>query len=352
MIAQEELPSSIPKLRFSPEQFLLGSVGGMAMAFILSRAVHAAARLGLCDLLGEHPLSAAELAAQSNTHEPSLLRLLTLLCEFGVLVRQGDGRFALTNLGRGLQSSSPYSQLDFVLSMGGDWQYRAWSDLLGSVRTGRSYFERVTGRGLFDYLAANPEQERLFENSMKAETAATAAALTTHCNVGGVRKIVDVGGGNGMLLAALLAANSSVDGVLFERPPCIAAARNRMADAQLQSRCSLLEGDFFTDLLPKADIYILKNVLHDWDDRRAIDILKNCRRAMQDSSRLLSVDLVIATEGMVLHETVIDLAMLLLTGGCERTEEHYRTLFASSGLRVERIIQTHTVYSVIEATPV
>jgi len=319
--------------------------------FILSRAVHAAAHLGVADQLLAGPKTIRELACETGTHEPTLARLLRTLVTFGVFVEQPDGCFALNELAQELRSGTPASQRDFILCMGSRWQARAWEDLSETIRTGEPYFERATGVTMFDYLAEHPQDAVLFEKAMSRQTGQSAAALAAACDLDGVRHIVDVGGGNGTLLAALLVANPHAQGVLVERPACAAGARPALADAGVGDRCVVQEADICHDPLPIAAVYVLKNVLHDWNDERAVQILQNCRRAAQGRARLLVIEVLARSPAPRPDEALMDLAMLVLTGGRERTREHYGQLLESADWTLERVIATGTAFSVLEATP-
>jgi hypothetical protein len=316
----------------------------------IGQAVHVAAKLGIADLLEDGPKSPATLAEATGAHAGTLHRLLRALASLGVFAEDADGRFALTSLAEGLRTNAPGSLRAYAIMMGEDWHWRAWGELLNAVRTGQPAFEHVFGCHMFSYFGEHPEAARVFDAAMTSRTGQETAAVIAAYEWPASATIVDVGGGQGALLAAILARNPDVHGVLFDMPHVIAAARGLIEEAGLADRCELAAGDFFERVPAGGDLYLLKRVVHDWDDERASAILRSCRAAMGDRSRLLVIEHILPPGNAPSWGKLLDLQMLVLTpGGRERDEAGFRALLASTGLRLERIIPAGPTASLIEA---
>src|ERR1700722_9959615 len=316
--------------------------------FARTQALYVCVRLGLPDLVGDEPAEADELAARVSAHPPSLCRLLRVLASLGVFAEVAPGRVAGTPLSAGLREDAPLS-LRYLVLMNGSELYRAWGDALYSVRTGAPAFEHVYGMPHFTYLAANPEAAGIFNRAMAADAAARAAPLLAR-DWHATRAVADIGGGDGSLLARLLTANSQLHGVVFDLPHAADGARSVIGRAGLADRCEFTAGDFFTDPLPRADTYILAKVLHDWDDARATAILRNCRRSLPDQGRLLVLEAIIPGGPEPSPVKVLDLQMLVIPGGHERTEADWRTVLGDGGFKLRRIVAGGGT-NLIEALP-
>lgn len=345
-------PSSSPSsAEPSPPAFLHGLVRG----FWMSRPLWVAAKLGLADLLAAGPRDSADLASATGTHPSTLRRVLRALCGVGVLREDDTGRFALTPVGATLRSDRPDSLRAWVTLALGDEHYDAWGDLLHSVRTGEVAFEHRFGEDVWTYRAHHPEHARVFDEAMGRHTGPFAANLLASYSFAGATRLVDVGGGDGALVEAILRTTPDVRAVLLELPHVAAKARQRLRAADLETRCEVVDGDMLRAVPPGGDAYVLSRVIHDWADEQAVTILRNCRRAMTPESRLLvierllpeRVDRGIAAEAAVLS----DLLMMVMNGGRERTEGEYGALFSAAGLRHTRTIQTRGDVAVLEATP-
>ena len=313
----------------------------------LSQAVYVVAKLGIADLLDSGPKSAAELAGEVGADADSLHRVMRALASISIFTAQDDGRYTMTPLAEGLRSGAPLR--DFAIFCGEEWHWRAWGHLLHSVRTGQPAFERVFGQGLFDYLGENPDAARVMNAAMtgsgKPQNDAVAAAYDFGSSV-----VVDIGGGEGALLAAILGRFPKARGILFDLPHGVVDAADLMAREGLTDRCTVVAGDFFEQAPAGGDVYVLKRIIHDWDDARARRILEVCRRAMRDTACLLLVEHVMPPGNARSWAKVVDLEMLVVTsGGRERTEEEFRALLASAGLRLTQIIPTASPISIIEA---
>jgi hypothetical protein len=230
----------------------------------------------------------------------------------------------------------------------GEEHYRAWGDLLYSVQTGRTAFEHVFGQPIFSYLAANPRAAALFDETMTAVHGAETAAMLEVYNFTPIGTLVDVGGGNGTTLAAVLARDALLHGILFDRPDVIDRARERLKAAGMEHRCLLVGGDFFKSVSVGGDAYLLRHILHDWYDEQCLTILGNIRKAMLPRAKLLVVESVIPPGNEPFFGKLLDVNMLVMPGGMERTEAEYRQLFAAAGFQLSRIIPTRMEVSVIE----
>ena len=316
----------------------------------IGQSVHVAAKLGIADLLEDGPKSPATLAEATGAHAGALHRLLRALASLGIFAEDAEGRFGLTPLADGLRTNAPGSLRAYSIMLGEDWHWRVWGELLHSVRTGQGAFEHVFGRNVFSYFGEHPEAAQVFNAAMTSRTGQETAAVTAAYDWPTRGIIVDVGGGQGALLSTVLRQNPGVRGILFDVPHVIAAGRELIGAAGLGDRCELAAGDFFERVPPGGDLYLLKRVIHDWDDERAKAILCRCRAAMGKASRLLVIEHVLPPGNIPSWGKLLDLQMLVLTpGGRERDEAGFRALLGSAGLRLERILPAGPTASLIEA---
>jgi hypothetical protein len=334
-----------------------GAVYRLATAFYASQAVFAAAELGLADLLRDGSRTSAELSTATDTDPQALSRLLRMLASADVLVEGEDGSFALTAVGEALRSDAEHSLRDFTRLLAGPLAQRAWGGLLDSLRTS----EPQLGDGLFAYLTEHPEMAGVYDGAMSSVTKHFARALAAAYDFGAFHRIVDVGGGQGELLIGLLRANPSLRGTLLERPPVVDGARAKVAAAGLTDRCDVIGGDFLQQVPAGADAYVLRGVILNWDDRPAITLLGNCRRAMTAAGKVLVVDTVmpehVQATAVDRAASGVDLNMMVMLGGRIRTENQYRELLEQAGFALERIVTVgqspsgSRVHSVLEGTP-
>lgn len=329
--------------------------------FMPARVVYVAAHLGIADLLAGGAKTAETLACETETHAPSLHRLLRALASLGLLDEIEPGRFVLTAAGAHLRTSVPGSLRNLALMFGGEQSWRSWGDLLHSVRTGESATQHLYGLDSFEFLAAHPEQAVIFNAAMADITRQVVHAVVASYDFSCFRTIVDVGGGNGTLIAAILAGAPVLRGIVFDLLTGNAEAPQQLAAAGVAERCEVVAGDFFRSVPNGADAYILKSVIHDWDDDRSVLILKNCRRAISGNGKLLLVERVMPArmETSPSHQrmAMIDINMLAVPGGRERTEAEYRALFAAAGFTLAQILPLSAPsdrldVSLIEAVPV
>ena len=326
----------------------------IAQGYQLSQALYVAAKLGVADCLGGGPLDIETIARTVGARPGELRRVLRCLVAAGVFVEHADGSFDLNDVAAGLQANAPARTSDVVINFGEE-MYRAFGELLYTVRTGQTAFDAVYGQPLFDYYASHPEAEASGSARMAARSLPVTTALAALDLFDGVSSIVDVGGGNGTVVAALLHAHADLRGVLFERPTVLRLAQDHLAAMGVANRCVVVAGDFFESVPPGAELYILKSILHDWDDERCVTILRNCRDAMQDSARLAIVEILLpeqvsADPGLV-PATLLDLIMLTYAGGRERTEREFAALLAEVGLRLDRKLALVTGQHVLLAAP-
>jgi len=323
----------------------------MVTGYYISRAIYVAATLGIADLLAHGPQPSSTLAKATGTHAESLTRVLRLLASVGVFTEQDDRCFALTPLGECLRTGVPGSMRSAALLFAGITQ-EAWRDLLYSVRTGEPAFHHLFGMDSFSYMAQHPEEAANFDEAMADFTKGIAIAVAATYDFSQFGTIVDVGGGNGMFLEAVLKAHPTLRGVLFDMPHVAERAQQRIEAVGLAERCKAVGGDFFLEVPSGGEAYILKHVIHDWGDARAVTILKNCHRAMGPQGKLLIVEGVYpshidqsdASRGAASN----DVNMLVCTGGRQRSEAEFRSLYGAAGFTLTRIVPIQARSSVIE----
>jgi hypothetical protein len=324
----------------------------MTNGYQVSQAIHVVATLGIADLLKDGPRSADELAEATGTHASALYRILRALASVGVFAEQSDGRFGLTPLAEHLRTDVPGSLRSWAMLIGRPYYFTTWGHLLHSVKTGEPAFPHVYGMPAWEYRASHPEESALFDGAMTGLSLAEAEAVVRSYDFSGIGVLVDVGGGKGALLAAILAANPALSGILFDQPHVVADAKDLLERAGVADRCEVVDGDFFKAVPGGADAYLLKSIIHDWDDASAIEILGKCRAAMADSARLLLVERGIRPANEPDPAKFIDLMILVMLGGRERTAEEYERLYTEAGFKVSNTIHTGSLLDIIEGVPV
>jgi O-methyltransferase domain len=321
----------------------------MILGVPLNQAIYACAKLGIADLLADGPKPYTDLAAATGTHSPSLYRVLRALASANVLDEPQRGSFALTPIGECLRTGAPGSLRRYATVHGSPLS-QVWTGFLHTLQTGETAFSHVFGAPVFQYLQGNGDALELFHAAMAERTAIDAAAIVEAHDFSGISTLVDVGGGRGTLLAAILRANPDMRGVLLDVPDAVANPDAALS-AELRERCQLVGGNFLAGVPEGGDAYLLKSILHDWDDERALAILRNCRRAMSSNSRLLMVEMVIPPGQVPLLVALHDLLMLAVAGGKERTAGEFTTLLDAAGFELTRITPTQAAVSIIEALP-
>lgn len=306
----------------------------------VAQAVHVAATLGIADLLAEGPRTSDELARATETHEDSLYRLLRALAREGVL-SEGPGRtFSLTELGEGLRSDVPGSMRSMAEFFGRPYHWNAWSQLLHSVRTGENAFAALNGRSVWKYRAEHPEESEIFNRYMATLTREVDSAIVAGYDFGRFAHIVDVGGNRGGFLEAILEANPGVAGTLFDQEHVV-------ADVPSHDRRSVVVGSFFEEVPRGGDAYLLKSVIHDWGDEEAAAILRTVAGALGADGRVLVVEHDLSRS----EAAWLDLQMLVMLGGRERTEDEYADLFRAAGLEYLEMQPAGAGFAVFEAGP-
>jgi len=319
----------------------------MATAYWISQAIYVAAKLGIADLLADAPQSTAALAAATRSDGGSLFRLLRALSSVGVLSQVGKDQFALARLAEHLRSDVPGSLREIVITLG-EIHYQACGELLHAVRTGSPAFNQVFGANLFDYLQRNPDASEAFDRGMTNLSSLLAHAILLAYDFSGISSIIDVGGGEGELLRRILALNPELRGMVFDLPNAIQLMKDASSD---RARCSYVAGDFFESVPEGADAYLLCGVVHDWDDDRAVTVLRKCRKAMASNGRLLIVDMIVPETASPSFSKLLDLNMMVMTGGRERTKAEFQALLDAADYRLTRVIPTMAPQSIIEALP-
>jgi hypothetical protein len=323
----------------------------MMTGYWVSQALYVAAKIGIADLLADGPRRVEDLAAAAATHAPSLHRVLRALASLGVFTEPTPGSFALTPLAALLRSGTPDSMRALAITYNEE-QYRAWGDLLHSVCTGEPAFDHQFGMPVFAYFAAHPEVDRVFNEAMTSWTTQLAGAVVDAYDFSAFTTVVDVGGSYGTLLAATLRRNPGLRGILFDQPHVAAAADEHLEAAGVAKRCTVVGGDFFHAVPGGGDAYVLAQILHDWDDDRCVTILSQCRRVIPDHGRLLVVELVLPPVEEPFFGKWLDLHMLVMAGGRERTATEYDALFRAAGFQLARVLPTPPGPSVVEAIPI
>lgn len=316
---------------------------------VSARAVYVAAALNIADHLRNGPKTADELATIARAHGPSLRRVLRFLAGHGLVHENARGRFRLTPMGATLRSDREDSLRPLAIFWNEDYRWRAFGDILHSVATGETAMEHVFGMPIFDFLSDHPDYARNFDAAMTARSERAIPAVLEASDFRGIRVLVDVAGGQGGFLAGILRAHPEMRGILVDLPHVAERARKRFEGSPLSGRLTIVDGNVFESLPPGGDAYVLRKVIHDWDDEKAVQILRTCRRAMVRGTRLLLVEGVLPPKNVPSAVSALDLTMLLMTGGRERTAREYRELFDRAGFRLRGIAPIRTGDSVIEA---
>ena len=329
-----------------PGAQLFEMMGGLNLAWML----YVVAERGIADLLADGPQTSIELSQAAGVHEPSLYRLLRSLSSFGVFTEESPRRVALTPLGSALKTGDPSAARDLYMCL--PWISRAATEFPRIVASGENGMQLAFGMPVFEFLTQNPQESASFNRAMIATAGAEPGAVAEAYDFSGVRRLVDVGGGIGTLLATVLGRYPLAQGVLFDRPDVIDEARTTLAEHGIAERCEVVGGDFFVSLPENRDAYLMSHIIHDWDDDRCVTILRNCRRAMDPDGRLLLVEMVLPPGDASHPGQMLDMYMLILNaGGMERTEEQYGELLRRGGFRLTRVVPTESPVSVIEAVP-
>ncbi len=318
----------------------------------VSQALYVAAELGIADVLANGPKTADDVAAEVGGHPDSVFRLMRMLASRSILAQRADGRLELAPMGQALRADVPGSMRAMVLFIGSPEHWAEWGELMYSVQTGRPSPEKLYGKPYFDHLDDAPEQAAVFNNAMTSMAGLANDLVVPAYDFSDFRLIVDVGGGHGSLLSTILRSAPSARGILFDLPSVVAGADQTLADAGVADRCAV-EGGSFMDTVPDGgDAYVLKSIVHDWDDAMCEKILRNVRTAIASNGRLLLLEAVLPERATANWGALLDLEMLVSAGGRERTRAEFADLLRRSGFRLTRVVDTATpMMSVIEAVP-
>ncbi len=315
----------------------------------ITQALYVVAKLGIADQLADGPKDAATLARPAGVLPDPLHRVLRALASVGVLTLDGSGRFGLTRASELLRSDVPNTMAPFVVFQGEE-SYRAFDDLLHTVRTGETAFDHVFGMGHFEYLAQHPLESATFNAAMAASARIAANPLDGY-EFTGHRTIVDVGGGAGVLLASVLRANPGMRGILYDLPAAVAEAPSHLAAMGVKDRCEIRTGSAFESIPSGADVYLMSRILHDFADEKALVLLRNCRKAVPPGGLLLLREGVLPETDIPRRRALLDLEMMAINGGRERTEAEWRRLLGRSGFSLSRILPSKGMQDLIEARP-
>jgi len=320
----------------------------MLFGLTTSRAIGVAAELCIADRLKDGPKSAEELAAQAGVHARSLYRVLRACASVDVFSEDKEKKFSLTPLAEPLLSDTSGSLRAFAVMFTTDWQFQTWADLPYSVKTGKPAFDKVFGMPMFEYFWKNQKAGKEFNEAMTSNSAFASEAVLTSYDFSTASKVIDVGGGHGILLASALKKYPHLQGILFEVPAVAEEAKGLIDADGVADRCERISGDFIESVPARGDIYILKHIIHDWNDEQCITILANCRKGMASGGKVLVIEMVLPEGNEPSIGKLLDLEMLLFLPGCERTEAEYRALFDKAGLELCRVLPTPSPFSIIE----
>ena len=321
-------------------------INRLITGYWMTQSVYVAAKLELADLLAAGPKSAEDLAKATGTHAPSLYRLLRALASVGVFSDDASGCFSLTPAAECLRRNVPGSQWALAV-MSGEEHYKAWGELLYSVQTGKIAFDKLYGQPVFEFLSKNEEQASVFDAAMVGVHGRETSAMTDAYDFSGIQVLADVGGGNGSLLTSVLKKHPTMRGLLYDLPGVVDRARPALQAAGVADRCDVVGGSFFESIPAGADAYLMRHIIHDWDDEKSTTILRNVHRVI-GNGRLLVIEGVIPPGNEPSFGKLLDLTMLTIPGGKERTEAEYRQLFATAGFELTKIVPTAAEVSVIE----
>ena len=313
-------------------------------SFIVSRCVYVAAKLGIADMLVDGNRHVDELASEAGVDPRILYRILRMLAGEGILLEVPERKFGLTSLGQALRSDSPDSLRAYMVMIH-DPTFKAWSEIIRSLETGVSPFDKTFGMPYYDYMEADPERSETFHAAMIEVQRTQRFDLSNYYDFANVTCVADIGGGNGSLLSPILVKFDHINGILFEKETALDAARDGKGGPL--PRCEFVNGDFFKEVVGEAQVYVLQRVLHGWDNKSATTILENCRRAMDPGNRLLVIEALVGEPNKPSWANYLDLMMLTTSGGYERTKQEYQQLLNSAGFGVEQVIPTTSDYTII-----
>ena len=333
----------------SPDQDVASELRRLINGYQVTQAIHVIVELGIPDLLGDGRMNAADLAHAVNANEDALYRTLRALASIGVVEESANRQFALTPMGALLRRDNRRSLAPWAAFIGTAAHWQAWSNLSRSIETGESAFRFTHGADVWEYRREHPAEGNLFDASMTAQTRSADTALVDAYDFSKYPVVADIGGGRGALLAAILLANPSIRGILFDQPHVLTAAPELLDAAGVADRCDIVAGNFFESVPSGADAYVLKWIIHDWQDAEAITILEKCRAAMPADGRALLVERLVEGPNVGPEAKWIDMQMLVMAGGRERTLAQFEELLGRAGLRLVDVTPTSGTLVVLEA---
>jgi SAM-dependent methyltransferase len=321
----------------------------LSTGYIASTVLYVAVRLRIPDRIESGTRGAAELARATGVNEDALYRVLRTLASFGIFEETAPREFSNNLASSMLRSNVPGSFYDMALWMTDPFHFQVYADAMHSVQTGKPAVEKTFGMPVFEYFPRHPEESEIFNNAMTAFSAVVIPAVLDVYDFSGIGTLVDIAGGHGRVLTSILQKYPAMRGVLFDLEHVLAGARPRIKELGLADRCQTVAGDFFKAVPEGGDAYIMKHIIHDWDDERALAILTNIRKAMKPGGRVILLETIVLPGNQADFGKILDLEMLLMPGGRERTEEEFRALFARAGFPEMRVIRTESPLSVIES---
>jgi hypothetical protein len=357
LIAHPKLARIVARFRhylYRLHQRLAPAPAAMFEMFIagwVTQAIQVAAELGIADALADHPLPLDDLATRVGADPDALGRLMRALISRGVFRQRRDGRYELTPLAETLRTDASFSMKGYARLVGSPQHREHWSLLVESVRSGKAIVPQLRGKDAFDYLSGEPELAKIFNDAMSGLSGLAAIAVLAGYSFAPFRTIVDVGGGHGGLLAAILAATPNAQGVLYDLPEVVAGASAVLSQQGVEDRVRIEAGSLFDSVPSGGDAYVLKNVLHDWPDDQSVAILRNVRAAAGAEATVLLVETVLPDHDRDFAGKWVDLEMLIHANGRERNAAEFRDLLSQAGFRMDRVVQTASPFSVVEATP-
>ena len=345
------LETQFRPLTTGPDESAIATLRQLIMGFRTTQLIYVAATLGIADALSGEPRTPTELAAEVGAEPTALHRLLRALASLGVFAETADGSFTMTPLAEALCNDAQGSLRDVALLYGDEWLWRAYGRMLHGVRTGKPAFDDVHGRTFYEYLDHDPAASAVFHRAMSGYSAQESRAIGEAYDFSRAATVVDVGGGHGTLLTAILRAHEHLTGIVCDLESVVPGAERQLAEAGLSSRAVAIAVDFFRAVPGGGGVYVLKSVLHNWDDDACVAILKACRRAMSRQARLIVAERVVPPGNVPSEAKLFDVNMMVVTGGRERTEREYAALLAAAGLHLTRVIPTRSALSLVEAVP-
>lgn len=327
-------------------------LAGIANSFVATSAINAVIRLNVADILGDAEMDVQTLAGKTQTDEDALYRVLRLLSSLEIFTETRARVFANSEASQSIRADVPSSQRAMLEFITDPFHMRMYADMLPTIKDRRPSVEHVCGKGVFEVFSENPEEQRRFDDAMTNLSESAVPAVLSSYDFSGICTLVDVAGGHAMLLTSILEKYPSVKGILFDLEHVVPGAQKRISELNLADRCNIAYGDFFKEV-PTGDAYILKHIIHDWDDERALVILKNCHAAMAKSGarKLLLVEMILPPGNDPHPSKFLDVEMLMLPGGRERTESEYRALLQKAGFTLTRVVTTQGPMTIIESVP-